>query len=401
MVIVRTTWCLVGLVAASILQFTAPARSNKPKEEENWEPLFYSSDFSEKIAVEHGLAALERLQTRGDCFQVATAALKQGCTAMDALSISKIQYAVALTKCELDTASQSLPPECTSTISEQSLLHCVRSLAQVPQWWTSYSGYLRQEYSKIQTNELHRAQKQVTELQNTLSQLANEYNIAMNQIVDMAMQKMTSVTEKEAEITNYALGELEVYTSFVMDALEKAGSMHNDIYNVLNKLEAHEVRLIDGLEDSIDKINTTMYQMAEKFATQLQKTYLYSNSLPFNWVKSTIYHLQHGFTLSIAKVVSVSLTTITPLAVLLQGLRREFTCLALYMATNFFQYPWVYIGVHPASCKPSGIRKHQSTLYSVLTYLGLRGKVGVTSLAEVLVWLWITQMLTTLSWDGA
>ncbi|KAG2177723.1 hypothetical protein INT44_008237 [Umbelopsis vinacea] len=235
----------------------------------------------------------------------------------------------------------------------------------------------------------------------------------MNQIVDMAMQKMTSVTEKGVEITNYALGELEEYTSFVMDALEEAGSMHNDIYNVLNKFEAHEVRLIDGLEDSIDKINTTMYQMAEKFATQLQKTYLYSNSLPFNWVKSTIYHLQHGFTLSIAKVVSVSLTTVTPLAVLLQGLRREFTCsiiidlhsdtisLALYMATNFFQYPWVYIGVHPASCKPSGIRKHQSTLHSVLTYLGLRGKVGVTSLAEVLVWLWITQMLTTLSWDSA
>lgn len=36
-------------------------------------------------------AALERLQSRGDCFQLATAALRQGCAAMDALPISKVQ----------------------------------------------------------------------------------------------------------------------------------------------------------------------------------------------------------------------------------------------------------------------------------------------------------------------
>jgi hypothetical protein len=34
MVIVRTTWCLVGLAAASILRFTAPSRRNKPNENE-------------------------------------------------------------------------------------------------------------------------------------------------------------------------------------------------------------------------------------------------------------------------------------------------------------------------------------------------------------------------------
>jgi hypothetical protein len=35
MVIVRTTWCLVGLATASILQFIVPDRSNNPKEEES------------------------------------------------------------------------------------------------------------------------------------------------------------------------------------------------------------------------------------------------------------------------------------------------------------------------------------------------------------------------------
>lgn len=34
MVIVRTTWCLVGLAAASIVHFTVPGRSNKPNENE-------------------------------------------------------------------------------------------------------------------------------------------------------------------------------------------------------------------------------------------------------------------------------------------------------------------------------------------------------------------------------
>ncbi|KAI8582536.1 hypothetical protein K450DRAFT_269281 [Umbelopsis ramanniana AG] len=208
---------------------------------------------------------------------------------------------------------------------------------------------LQQEYSKIQTDELHRAQKQATELQNTLSQLADEYSIAMDQIVDMALQKMTSVAEREEEITNHVIGEFEVYKSLVMGALEEAGSMHSDIHTVLDKLESHEVRLLEGLEDSVDKINTTMYQMTERFTTQLQGTCLYSNLLPFNWLKSIVYHIQHGFTLTMAKAVSVLLITITPLAVLLQGLRREFVCLALYMVTHFFQYPWVYTGVHPAS----------------------------------------------------
>jgi conjugal transfer/entry exclusion protein len=60
----------------------------------------------------------------------------------------------------------------------------------------------------MQTNELQRAQKQVTELQNTLSILENEYTNTMNNIVDMAMQKMKSVTEKDDEKANYVSGTL-------------------------------------------------------------------------------------------------------------------------------------------------------------------------------------------------
>ena len=65
-----------------------------------------------------------------------------------------------------------------------------------------------QEYSKMQTNELQRAQKQVTELQNTLSILENEYTDTMNKIVDMAVQKMNSVTEKNDEKADYVSGTL-------------------------------------------------------------------------------------------------------------------------------------------------------------------------------------------------
>ncbi|CAO3672407.1 unnamed protein product [Umbelopsis ramanniana] len=151
----------------------------------------------------------------------------------------------------------------------------------------------------MQTNELQRAQKQVTELQNTLSILENEYTDTMNNIVDMAVQKMKSVTEKDNEKADYALAELELYTSLVMNAVQEAGSMHQDLYTVLDKLESHEERLLEGLEYSVDKINHTMYQMAEKFATQLQETCNYSNLHPFSWMKSIIHRMEHGFTISV------------------------------------------------------------------------------------------------------
>lgn len=60
----------------------------------------------------------------------------------------------------------------------------------------------------MQTNELQRAQKQVTELQNTLSILENEYTDTMNKIVDMAVQKMKSVAEKDDEKVVHVSGTL-------------------------------------------------------------------------------------------------------------------------------------------------------------------------------------------------
>lgn len=60
----------------------------------------------------------------------------------------------------------------------------------------------------MQTNELERAQKQVTELHNTLSILENEYTYTMNNIVDMAVQKMKSVTEGDDEKADYVSGTL-------------------------------------------------------------------------------------------------------------------------------------------------------------------------------------------------
>jgi hypothetical protein len=126
-------------------------------------------------------AALQRLRARGDCFQEVTASLQHGCNTIQSLAITKVQCkwkllkfilidtlthprwidAVALTDCELRTANHSLPTLCTGTSDEQLLLSCVScvsvrdvdynrlvisnvsfisSLAQVPQWWTSYSG---------------------------------------------------------------------------------------------------------------------------------------------------------------------------------------------------------------------------------------------------------------------
>ncbi|KAH8552718.1 hypothetical protein BGW37DRAFT_528124 [Umbelopsis sp. PMI_123] len=363
-------------------------------------------------------------------------------------SLTALVDAIALTKCELETANHSLPPVCAGATTEQELLQCVASLAQIPQWWTSYSGYLRQvvsmcyamrhsierdimerlhrnitvnqlinydilrqqqndlilrqkkeqdsmqriqclqnkiersmkenhEYSKRQSNELIRAQNEVMSLQSIISQITNEYSKAIDLIVDIAVQKMKVVSDKEDLNLNHALSDLEVYTSVMMDVVEEAGNMHYNVYSLMERLESHEEQMLQGMEDSIAKVNETVKQMTEGIVAQLQQTYGHSNLFSFNWFKSPIRYIEHGFTLSIHRAISVTLTVVTPFVILLQGLRSEFIW---YMLTTIWLSIWLQISSNILGC--------------ILVYIVLH--VRVTSLAEGLVWLWIAQTITPL-----
>ncbi|SPO35817.1 uncharacterized protein PSFLO_01288 [Pseudozyma flocculosa] len=111
----------------------------------------------EEAAVEAGRATLRRLEAREqrkhDCHAEAMVKVKSQCgDELDSNALDKSLAAIRLAACDLTSALQPLPLECSgildaeanaSQVGEQSLSSCVQALSRSPQAWSSYSGYLR------------------------------------------------------------------------------------------------------------------------------------------------------------------------------------------------------------------------------------------------------------------
>ncbi|CAO1613693.1 unnamed protein product [Parajaminaea phylloscopi] len=91
---------------------------------------------------------------RSDCFREAAALTKTRCGKhISTEQSSKVAVAIALTQCELATAGQNMPLECRSYLDSQrdgedtrdtEAAACVVALSRSAQFWSTYSGYLRE-----------------------------------------------------------------------------------------------------------------------------------------------------------------------------------------------------------------------------------------------------------------
>ncbi|GLB39285.1 putative tht1-like nuclear fusion protein [Lyophyllum shimeji] len=92
---------------------------------------------------------------RPDCFRRAASLIRSHCAQLDMNENERVNAAISMTLCELATAKHhSVPLECVpfsveSNISEHSPIsrmqgECVDALSRSAQFWSSYSGYLRE-----------------------------------------------------------------------------------------------------------------------------------------------------------------------------------------------------------------------------------------------------------------
>ncbi|KAF7289974.1 RING finger protein [Mycena indigotica] len=101
----------------------------------------------------------ERLNSyskRPDCFRRVASQIRSTCEVLETQEAERITVAISLTLCELATATHhSLPLECAPFSSESGIpasddTHhgdCVDALSRSAQFWSSYSGYLREPNS--------------------------------------------------------------------------------------------------------------------------------------------------------------------------------------------------------------------------------------------------------------
>ncbi|KAJ8590380.1 hypothetical protein M405DRAFT_816361 [Rhizopogon salebrosus TDB-379] len=96
--------------------------------------------------------AFDGYMRKSDCFQDAARHAQSRCEESHMSEDERVQVAIRLTLCELATASHHTPPlECSpfisnvgSPIPHHAVGDCVDALSRSAQFWSSYSGYLRE-----------------------------------------------------------------------------------------------------------------------------------------------------------------------------------------------------------------------------------------------------------------
>ncbi|KAJ7442483.1 hypothetical protein B0H11DRAFT_2093847 [Mycena galericulata] len=96
-------------------------------------------------------AALENYSRRPDCFRRVGATIRLRCGELETDEDERVKAAISMTLCELATATHhSVPLECKSfTVDSEASFgqiqgECVDALSRSAQFWSSYSGYLRE-----------------------------------------------------------------------------------------------------------------------------------------------------------------------------------------------------------------------------------------------------------------
>ncbi|KAI0360529.1 hypothetical protein OH77DRAFT_693274 [Trametes cingulata] len=116
-----------------------------------------SDDFAPDVVASllQASSSLEKYSARPDCFRKAADLVRANCAELETAEDERVKAALSMTLCEIATAEQQSPPmECTSFQVGRdgqpppsfggSPGKCVGALSRSAQYWSSYSGYLRE-----------------------------------------------------------------------------------------------------------------------------------------------------------------------------------------------------------------------------------------------------------------
>ncbi|KAI0342308.1 hypothetical protein BDW22DRAFT_1357628 [Trametopsis cervina] len=156
----RTSAALLCLGAMSANSFTWPMGPSSPPttlitREEDVPGVVNKDtwDSSKLSVILDNYGKLESYEHKPDCFRRAASSIRVQCSELDMHEEQRVQAAITMTICELATAKHTPPLECTPIISAEGIFvssssmridTCVEALSRSAQYWSSYSGYLRE-----------------------------------------------------------------------------------------------------------------------------------------------------------------------------------------------------------------------------------------------------------------
>ncbi|KAF5369070.1 hypothetical protein D9758_002978 [Tetrapyrgos nigripes] len=128
----------------------------------------FKTAFGNEVDLQNSLAEMQMISLRkiddfsrrSDCFRKAAAIIRMQCSELDMSEAERVRAAISMTLCELATAKYHSPPmECfpfsldhppqdpdtpKSSNYHEAQGECVSALSRSAQFWSSYSGYLRE-----------------------------------------------------------------------------------------------------------------------------------------------------------------------------------------------------------------------------------------------------------------
>ncbi|PCH44959.1 hypothetical protein WOLCODRAFT_105932 [Wolfiporia cocos MD-104 SS10] len=118
--------------------------------------LQYETRYDDDVAmIARNAESLQLYSRQPDCFRRAAGLIRAQCGELDVNEDERVRAAISMTLCELATAKHNQPPmECAAYAADshsdemvsppQSHRICVEALSRSAQYWSSYSGYLRE-----------------------------------------------------------------------------------------------------------------------------------------------------------------------------------------------------------------------------------------------------------------
>ncbi|KAI0746941.1 hypothetical protein C8Q80DRAFT_1178461 [Daedaleopsis nitida] len=233
---------------------------------------------AEVAAILQGSRSLEAYARKPDCFRRVANMIQTRCSELETDEAERVKAALSMTLCEIATADHhSLPLECASFHPDAAAGHygtetpgkCVSAISRSAQYWSSYSGYLRevsqlcfafQRWNDIDTaKEVHRnatvasiSVLRYLSNRETRMQQAWDESDAMLQSLRAAIEQLhvstadiDLVSRVTAEKLSLALNQVMDATGrVILDAYAAAANTHAD---TLSKIDANMSQLLDQL----------------------------------------------------------------------------------------------------------------------------------------------------------
>ncbi|KAJ7236241.1 hypothetical protein C8J57DRAFT_1377121 [Mycena rebaudengoi] len=257
-------------------------------------------------------AALDNYSRRPDCFRRVAAKIRLRCGELELNEDERVKAAISMTLCELATATHhSLPLECADfTVDSKSSsirIHgeCVDALSRSAQFWSSYSGYLRdvpqlcfafQRWNDIDTAKdiyknstletmalirfllareradvanTKRRDDQLLELQNIIirfSSMSEALDITSRDLAPHFKQKLNSIfNEFKSEMTGFQSKSRDVHSQ-LMEKLESEATL-------ILQMHAH------SLNSLVPAVQDFMVQQLDSALSPFQTQSLHASSL--------------------------------------------------------------------------------------------------------------------------